>query len=365
MKLFTGVTGFVGGATLAQWLSDRPAERTLLWVRADHEDHARRRIAATLARYLEVAAVDAALARCDLIVGDLLDPRALADPRLDDVTHVLHLASNTSFRSVRGVRRANLLGGMALAHRMRRAPRLERFVYVGTGYICGEITDPVVYEEQFPALEASHFTEYTRSKSECEMLLALSAADLPLVVARPSVVVGHSTLGCGPSGSIFWFYRLAQRLRRISCAVDSRGDVVPVDWVARALLLLLDKASLAHRCYHLSAGLGASRPWHAIAAALAAAEGDTRDTPFECLDWQEAAQLSGDLSVLGPVPDPDYLSMALCYYYRFMATGPEVFDNQRLLAEGMPAPLPYPDYIGRCVETSRGTSIYEQMTMDG
>lgn len=76
------------------------------------------------------------------------------------------------------------------------------------------------------------------------MLLESTAPELPLVVARPSVVVGHTQLGCLPSASIFWFYRACDALRRITCPLDSRDDAVPVDWVADALLFSSEKPNL-------------------------------------------------------------------------------------------------------------------------
>ena len=41
-----------------------------------------------------------------------------------------------------------------------------------------------------------------------------------------------------------------------------------------------------------------------------------------------------------------------------------LFDNQRLLAEGMPLPPPFSSYAGLCETTSQGHSIAEQMRFD-
>src|SRR5262249_20415268 len=150
------------------------------------------------------ALLEPALGRATVIHGDLTDPGTLDDPRLDGVTHVLHLAANTSFRSVRGVRHTNIDGTLALAHRMRGAPGLVRFLHVGTAYLCGADPPRVVPEDDYPRPGIRHLAEYTSSKAECEMLLERLAPELPLVVARPSVVVGHTRLGCLPSSSIFW-----------------------------------------------------------------------------------------------------------------------------------------------------------------
>jgi nucleoside-diphosphate-sugar epimerase len=179
--LVTGATGFIGGAAAAQLLQAPEVGRAAAVARAN----------GSLARF---AHVTRALAwdRCEVLVGDLTQPATLMDRRLDDVTHVLHLAGHTSLRSVRGVRQTNIAGTLALANRMRRVPRLERFLYVGTAYICGVQPPPLVREDDYPRPNVCHCVEYTRTKAECELRLEHDVPELPLVIARPSVVVGHT-----------------------------------------------------------------------------------------------------------------------------------------------------------------------------
>ena len=40
------------------------------------------------------------------------------------------------------------------------------------------------------------------------------------------------------------------------------------------------------------------------------------------------------------------------------------FSNDKLLSMGMPKPPRFTDYIGRCVQTTRGLSIPQQMSVD-
>jgi nucleoside-diphosphate-sugar epimerase len=319
-----------------------------------------------------------------VICGDLTDTAALANPRLnevthvvhlaahkklaaahlEDVTHVLHLASNTSFRSVRGVRHTNILGALALAHRMRRVPELKRFLYVGTAYICGEESDRIVREDDFPRYGVKHIVEYTSSKAECEMLLEATAPELPLVIARPSVVIGHTQLGCAPSASIFWFYRTADLLRRLTCPLDTYDDVVPVDYVAEALLHLLFKPELRYRRYHISAGEASSVTWHEIAEGFNRCYGRREDNPYRIVPFTTIEQERDRLrQLLGP-GDEDHLLTALRIYYRFMEINAEVFDNRRLLEEGMAAPPRFTSYLPLCAERPADRSVYQQMLDD-
>jgi nucleoside-diphosphate-sugar epimerase len=334
----------------------------LLLVRGTTDGDAAERLRRSLSRFAEPGDLD--LGRCEILRADLTDAAALADSRLDAVTHVLHLASNTSFRSVRGVRHTNILGSLALAHRMRRAPGLRRFLYVGTAYLCGAEPPCVVREDDFPRPCLRHLVEYTSSKAECELLLEATAPELPMVVARPSVVIGHTRLGVRPSASLWWFYRTSCLLRRSSCLLSASDDVVPVDYVAEALLFLLFKPELAHRRYHVSSGKVSAVLWYEIAAAYADAAAEQRDDPWREVDFAALPlERSRMAEHLGP-GDEAHLLAALELYYRFGRLGVSYFDNTRLLAEGMPAPPRFTDYLGVCVATSAGRSVYEQMRDD-
>lgn len=382
--LLTGATGFIGGATLARLLETRSGCRVFVFARDRGPDSAADRVRHSLTRFVGSERARLFLERSEVIAGDLTSLQTLGSGRLDDATHVLHLASrkklaagddldtvshvlhlasNTNFRSPK-VRHTNVLGALTLAHRMRRAPGLRRFVYVGTSYVCGESSERVVREDMYPRLRARHFTEYTASKAECEMLLEATAPELPLVVARPSVVVGHTRLGCGPSASIYWFYRACHLLRRLTCPLESRDDVVPVDWVADALLLLLFKPALRHRRYHLSAGEAASVTWEDIAAVFDRCDPGRGGEPYRDVDIPDIVRDRDRIvNRLGP-DGVDHLLTALPIYYRFMQIGAEIFDNARLLGEGMAPPPKFTDYLPACTANPTGRSVYDQMLDD-
>jgi nucleoside-diphosphate-sugar epimerase len=362
--LITGATGFIGGATAAQLLLRHPPGRVLLLVRGETQEQAEARLRRSLARFADAGLLEPALRRGAVLRGDLTDPQALTDPRLDEVTHVLHLAANTSFRSVRGVRHTNILGTLALAHRMRRLTGLVRFLYVGTAYICGAMPPRVVHEDDYPRPDVRHLVEYTSSKAECEMLLERTAPELPLVVARPSVVVGHTRLGCRPSASIFWYYRAVDLLRRVPAPLDTPKDIVPVDYAADALLLLLLKPELRHRRYHVSAGEAGGVSWQEMAAGFARCYGERPQAPYRVVDFPTLVRERGRLrELLGP-GDEERLLQALEPLFRFSACGVEAFDNRRLLDEGMPPPPRFTRYLRLCATQPPGRSVYEQLRDD-
>jgi len=356
--LITGATGFLGGATLAQLLRAHDC-RVIALVRASSEAEGRARVMRSLARF-ESGDVRA-VAAVEVVCGDITEPATLEISRIDAATHVLHLAANTSFRSVRGVRRTNILGTMTFAHRMRRAPRIDRFLHVGTAFSCGLIgTGIVVGEDDYPREGIRHLVEYTNSKAEAEILLENTAPELPLVIARPSIVIGHSRLGTAPSASIFWYYRAVDLLRRVTWPMEAREDIVPVDYVAQALVMLLLKPQLAHRRYHVSAGPAAACSWHEIAAAFARHHGAREDDPYRKMDLEEILRDRKRFTRLGE-GEEEQMAMALGLYYRFPNL---VFDNARLLRESVPPPPRFVDYVDLCMTRPGGRTVFEQMNDD-
>lgn len=353
----TGATGFLGGAFLAcLMLSGYEGPVTCL-VRADDQETAEERTRRSVARFGVRAA---RLPRnWNVLPGDLLSHDWHGAPAIQGATHVMHLAANTSFGNARGIRKTNVEGALSVARAMRRQP-VQRYVHTGTATICGAAPPHVVREDSYPSDDAVHLVPYTESKAEAERLLAERYADLPIVVARPSIVVGHTELGCRPSGSIFWVLRAVDALRFITWDPRNRIDVIPVDWAAAALKHLLLAPSLAHSRYHVSAGADGAIRWKELAAEYARLTGGEAHNRYVTgslgeLTHRRIAEALGH-------GHGRHLRHALELYYRFCSLD-LVFDNRRLLREGVPPPPRFTDYMARCVESSTCT-IYEQLRID-
>lgn len=340
--LLTGITGFLGGATAAHLLTHHAALRLVALVRGESVEDARARARRSLGRFLDSDALAAAERRLEVVVGSLEDTGLVFPPeQIARYTHVLHLAACTSFHSTRRVWLVNFDGALRLARHASTFPRLQRYVHVGTAYACGVTSNRVFGEDDADA--DVHLVDYTRSKMECERRLRETAPSLPLVVARPSVVVGHTTLGCAPSSSIYWYVRALHRLGRAPFprGADTQWDVVPVDWVAWALELLLYKPSLSYSRYHLSSGESYSDAWRDIVMVLDAELGAaTEPTVARAFN-------------LGP-SDARRVGAAIDAFDRFSRLSVECFDNHRLLSEGVPPPPRLTSYLARCAAPSKG-----------
>ncbi|MDE3069485.1 MAG: SDR family oxidoreductase [Acidobacteriota bacterium] len=268
--LLTGATGFLGMNVLAQ-LIDRGDEEIVVLIRADDDADAERRMQGVLGRLYDEPPAAAAHVRA--LRGDLLAPALGLSaeqraPLISTVDRIVHCAASISFGlPLREAREINV-GGVGrvieLARQIASGGTLRRLVHVSTAYVGGR-HDGVFGEADLDVGQEFRNT-YERSKHEGERLLG-EAEDLPSLVLRPSMVVGHRASGWTPAFNvIYWPIRAFERglLSEVPAEADSIVDFVPVDYVTEAIVALLDDPD-AHGTYHLVAGEQAMRAGELVA----------------------------------------------------------------------------------------------------
>ena len=363
--LLTGGTGLLGGAVLHAALSnpDRHDDRWICLVRARNEELGKMRLGERLARFCGRDQASRLLERVEVVAGDVTSADSLDHRSLEDVTHVLHLAADTSWWGSANVARTNHAGTLCLAHRALGMRRLERFLHVSTAMICGANPPDLVVEEDYPSKKVVHLVSYSQSKALAEMSLARDLPGLPLVIARPSIVVGHTVLGAKPSSSILWVFRAGDQLRLIGCDLDGTVDVVPSDWTADTLLSLLGRPQLRHRVYHLSAGLGSRSSWADLGQAFEAANPAGGRRVYERWRQDETQLLRSRFKERFGLSSSAHVIMlrAMQAYFRF-AELKVTFSNERLLSEGFKAPPRLVDYLPICLSGS--TDVVSQFSDD-
>ena len=364
----TGATGFLGGANAVEAIKRGVGSRLLFLVRASTPEQGLQRITNNL-RLLGAAEEDIAkVAPEQILCGDLADIESIAlDSRLDHVSVVIHSAALATFSHHPSLEIVNVDGTVALGKLMNGRPALKRFMYIGTAMACGEnaAVDGCVPEiRNLPLDIENHLVPYTRSKALAEKRLRKLFPDLPLVVVRPSIIVGHTTLGCGPSQSIFWVFLAWQILSILTTKLDEKIDVIPVDWCAAGIIALALKDTLAHDVFHLSAGKESSKTFREIDVAIAQARGvQPIGEDYELMTVEQMGRLLPRIRERIPDCNPRLLLRAMKLYGGFAQLN-YVFSNDNLKAEGiLPAP-PMTDYIGLCVKSASHISIGEQMKWD-
>ncbi len=258
----------------------------------------------------------------------------------------------------------NVTGTLALARHMQKMGALRRFLHVGTAMAYGPQAGTFVFEDYTPPADVMHIVPYTRSKLEIERLLREQLPSLPLIVVRPSIVVGDTRFGCGPSFSIFWVFRLAQMLEQFTYDLDDLIDVIPVDYAADAIVHLVQKPILRHDLYHISAGRKSASTFREIDYALAdgfaaAPVGERYRRATIDQITRRALQLEGEFSR----GEKRLIAKAIRLYGAFAALK-MVFDNSRIMDEGMVPPRRFADYAGVCARSCAGVSMTTQMSAD-
>jgi len=366
--LMTGATGFLGGANAVEAIKRGVGERLLFLVRADTPEQGLQRIAGNLKLLGANASQVSSIRREQILCADLSTLDHIAgDTRLDQVETVVHSAALATFSNHPSLEKVNVDGSVALGRLMSGRPALKRFMYIGTAMACGDhaqTNGSVAETRDLPLESDNHLVPYTRSKAMGERKLRELFPDLPLVVVRPSIIVGHTVLGCGPSQSIFWVFMVWQILSILTTALDEKIDVVPVDWCAEGIIALALKEHLSSDVFHLSAGKQSSKSFREVDIALAAG----RNVPPVGAEYERitVSQMDGLLPrIRQRIPDcnPRLLLRALKLYGGFAGLN-YVFRNDNLLAEGIAPPPPMTDYIGLCVRSASHIPIGEQMKWD-
>jgi nucleoside-diphosphate-sugar epimerase len=378
--LITGATGFLGGALAAEMLTSPDWDNVLLLVRAEEPGHAYQRAVRSLARFTTDMDLLSRLRPQQVISGDFTQPAPFIDDvRLTTIKKVVHCAALTSFGANTRVFTTNVDGTLRFVHHLRQVAKIERFLHVSTAMICGDNPSRVVREDDFPKAKVKHLVNYTESKAEAERMLRLTLPGFPLTVVRPSIIVGHTRLGCSPSGSIYWTFRMADALGMITCTSDSKIDVIPVDYCAQALKLLLEKPTLSHPTYHIAAGDDQSNTWKEIAQSFAKTRVQARamqlaggeevmdefvaDAAYETVPFEDIAARRGEFDELFGQCNKKFMLGAAALYAGFAALD-TTFDISRLRSEGMGPSPRFSDYLGVCEESSSHQTIAEQGLID-
>ncbi|MBY4840369.1 SDR family oxidoreductase [Pantoea sp. DY-5] len=363
--LITGATGFLGGAVTVNLLKKSQQQHLLLLVRADSRDEGLKRVKNNLAKFAIEEFQLNQLTRENILIGDLAKPELFADDcRLNEVTHVLNCAAVASFGANPLIWKVNVEGTFAFASRMARVKGLKRFVHVGTAMSCAPEANSLVVESELYTLREQHVVEYTWSKATVERMMTEMLPNLPLVIARPSIVVGHSNCGCAPSPSIFWVFRMALTLGKFMCELNDRIDVVPVDYCADALELLLTAPNVERKIIHISAGENSSVTFAEIDIAMAKASGGHAVAEkYQKVNYRElAASKNSFSSLFGPCNERIVLR-AMNLYGHFSKLN-VVFSNEKLMELGMPPSSKFTDYLHHCVDSTRNATIAELMEVD-
>ena len=245
----TGATGFLGMEVMARILASGDREVIAL-VRAADDAAAQERLDGILAKLWADPSPYRERARA--VAGDVTSPGLGMDAGTrstvaEGAGAVMHCAASISFDlPLDEARQINVEGTreiIGFAREAKLAGRMDRFIHVSTAYVAG-ITEGTFRERQLDAGQEFRNT-YEQTKWEAEHIVN-DASDLDPVIARPSIVMGESESGWTPAFNVlYWPIRAFSRglFTEVPARPEALVDVVPVDYVADALVFLLEHSS--------------------------------------------------------------------------------------------------------------------------
>lgn len=258
--LLTGATGFLGAEVLRR-LIERTDREIHAVIRAPTEDAADERLQDLLTETgVDAAGRDRVMALRGDIERPFLGLRAeQCDELAERVTDVLHIAATVSFTLPVEQSRSINVGGtkhaLELAELCAQRGAFGRFSYVSTAYVAGTHEGSFA-EEDFDVGQGFR-NAYELTKFEAERLVRERGDRLPIQVFRPSIIVGDSETGYTTSFNVVYgplkaFHR--HRVYAIPARRRAPVDVVPVNFVADAIVELVERPDDRRDTYHLVAG---------------------------------------------------------------------------------------------------------------
>lgn len=349
------MTGFLGGELLVDLSKKKEIEKIYCLVRSSNEESALVRIKKVFSLHDDYFDADKIIP----VLGDLgdehLSEKLKANELLRNVDTIIHSAANTSFSKIYDqlVEKINIDGLKQILLWAQSLKNLDLFTYVGTATICGSTVKNHVTEDMSPELSAKHLVRYSYTKMIGELLLKDYLPENKILVVRPSIIMGDTREWVPRSYVIMWALATLNELRLIPAHSDSKIDIVPIDYVSKAIIELVLNKNRKYNVYHISSGENSHTTPHLATTAIHDFFNEKPEFQFvdkkllaEMKKWSKDANLLGEGSKLLSYNDyMDYwinnfgdntklriLLYALEPYISFIELS-QIFDNSRLLED--------------------------------
>lgn len=358
MPIFvTGSTGYLGSYLVAGlWREHRDSLNLL--VRAKSQQEARERLWKALQlHFLFPEFLEYLNRRSRIFLGDLTDERfGLSDDEYHDLVDtsesIIHCAASLNRKSERQCLNVNLRGALEVIQLARRAQNrngLRRYSHVSTVAVAGRRQNEVVTEDASIDWARSDYDPYARTKKFGEHMVHQLLRDVPTTIFRPAIVLGDSTKAETTQFDMAQAFDVLARLPVLPLPPDDRIDIVPANYVGKAIVSIHQKEAPAHGIYHLSSGAG-SQTFRELTDALAAAGKTSRPSYWPRLGGPFSGMVEW-LSKRGGATG--YGASLLKVFWPYLNWN-TVFDNSRVVAElGGEAPVKFSAYAYPLLKFSR------------
>jgi thioester reductase-like protein len=281
MAIFlTGSTGYLG-SYLATGLFRGHHDSLNLLVRAKTQQAARERLWQSLQLHMQFAEFYEQIStRATIFLGDLTSEQfGLADDQyhslVESTDSLIHCAASLNRKSEKQCLNVNLRGTLEVIQLARRAQDhhgLRRFSHVSTVAVAGTRQNEIVQEDSAIDWTRSDYDPYARTKKFCEHMVHQLLPDVPRTIFRPAIVLGDSRRPETTQFDMVQAFSVLASLPVLPLKPTDRIDIVPADYVGKAIVAIHQKDEPKYPRYHLSSGTG-SQTYRELTDALAQAGG--------------------------------------------------------------------------------------------
>lgn len=358
--LLTGSTGYIGAHVAANLLAEHSDPLNLL-VRAGNVEEARQRLWRALQLHMDFPQFGRHLnSRIRIFLGDLTGERfGLSGDDYGQLVRstdsVIHCAASLNRRSEKSCLNVNLRGTLEvilLAIRARDDHGLRRFSHVSTVAVAGHRANEVVEEDSAIDWNRSDYDPYARTKKFCEHMVRQLLPDVSRTIFRPSIVLGDSRRPDTNQFEMVRAFVFLAGLPALPFRPDDRVDIVPVDYVADAIVTLHQKEKPEHEIYHLSSGVD-SETFVQLTDALAKANGKRGPAYVPSLKGPASRTINALSGRTGRIGG---LATLLKVFLPYLVWN-TVFDNRRVVAELGRSPAPFSKYCYPLLRFSRDNNF--------
>ena len=357
MAIFvTGSTGYLGSYLVTGLLRGYRDSLNLL-VRASSQQQARARLWQSLQLHFEFPEfIEHLNSRVRIFRGDLISERfALADDEyhalVDTTDSIIHCAASLNRKSERQCLNVNLRGSLEviqLARRVQNRKGLRRYSHVSTVAVAGKRRNEIVTEDAAIDWARSDYDPYARTKKFSEHMVHQLLPDVPRTIFRPAIVMGDSRRAETSQFDMVQAFDLLARLPVLPLRPQDKIDIVPADFVGKAIVAIHQKELPAHGIYHLSAGT-ASQTYRELTDSLAQAGGWRHTAYWPALGRPFSATVNWLANRGGAVAHGASLMKVFWPYLDWNT----VFDNSRIVAELGESPAKFSTYAYPLLKFSR------------
>ncbi len=259
----TGTTGYIGSYVATNLLREHPSTRLALLVRAKSQAEAEQRLWKSLQLHMGFEEfLDHVRTRCDLYLGDLTLPELGLEPAaraalIQSMDSIIHVAASLNRKSNKVCFNVNLRGTLEVLKYARAAQDqhgLRRFSDISTVAVCGERQNEVVTEDRTIDWDRSDYDPYARTKKFAEHMAHELLKDVDVRVFRPSIVLGDSRFPETTQFDMVRAFVVLTDLLVLPFSPDWKADIVPADYVGKAIVHVHQKERPKYGAYNLASG---------------------------------------------------------------------------------------------------------------